>query len=254
MANSSSGGGGKSTPSERDQKLRAGLGQLRELLSGGVVLTANRIQEAMDEAVARGRMTRQDAEELVAGLVTQGRQQAVDVLADLEQLVGRTRAERNTAAGRAADLVAREVERARRAVVAVTPDAVTPDALKEPLLKPEEAVERAQAAEEQLEGAAADAVSDAREAVAEEPPAAKPRAAAKPKAKAASKPKGKATPKAPKKAAEPLPVADYDGLTVKQVQAKLVELNPAELEVVREHEQRTKARKGILDAIERRLS
>ena len=105
----------------RDEALRANLAALRDLLAGGVVLTAQRLQDAVDEAVARGRITRRDAEDLAGGLVTSGRQQTVDLLADIEQLLGRGRSDL-TSAGSATkatvkgsgDRVLREVDRARR--------------------------------------------------------------------------------------------------------------------------------------------
>ncbi|MET0686819.1 MAG: hypothetical protein ABW060_15980 [Solirubrobacteraceae bacterium] len=46
---------------------------LVELLAKGLLLTTDRIQAAMDDAVQRGRMTRDDAEELVQTLVESGR-------------------------------------------------------------------------------------------------------------------------------------------------------------------------------------
>jgi hypothetical protein len=54
-----------------------------------VVLTRARLQEALDEAVERGRITRGDAADLVAELLVRGRTQADDLLADLERLVSR---------------------------------------------------------------------------------------------------------------------------------------------------------------------
>ena len=56
---------------------------------GVVLLTRERIQAVLDDAVERGRMTRSDATELATTLVERGRRQTEDVLADLEQLVGR---------------------------------------------------------------------------------------------------------------------------------------------------------------------
>ena len=211
---------------DRDAALKASLAQLRELLQGGVVLTAHRIQEAMDEAVSRGRMTRQDAEELVSGLVSTGRQQAADVISDLEQLLGRSRSERNTAAGKAAELVAREVERAGRAV------GVLPSEPKEEPKAEDEPKEEPKAAEAPKESA--------------------PKPKPKPKAKT-PKPKAKPTPKAPKKEAEALPIEGYDGLNVKDVTAQLDRLSPPELRVIRSHEERTRDRKGVLAAIDKRL-
>jgi polyhydroxyalkanoate synthesis regulator phasin len=56
-----------------------------------VMLTRQRIEEALDEVVKRGRMTRDDASQLGQALFTVGRQQTDDVLKDLEELLGRGR-------------------------------------------------------------------------------------------------------------------------------------------------------------------
>jgi polyhydroxyalkanoate synthesis regulator phasin len=101
----------------RDEALRAHLAQLRELLAGGVMLTAQRVQETMDDAVRRGKMTRRDAEEVARGLVDTGRRQSLDLLADIEQLVGRSRSDLGTASSLVrggTDRVLREVDRVRR--------------------------------------------------------------------------------------------------------------------------------------------
>jgi vacuolar-type H+-ATPase subunit H len=108
-----------------------GLQQLthaRELLERAVVLTRDRIQEAMDDAVERGRMTRDDAEQLVQELIKRGRKQTEEVRSDIEQLLGRGAGatglgdarKRVTGAAKAAgrtpiaDRARREVDRARR--------------------------------------------------------------------------------------------------------------------------------------------
>jgi polyhydroxyalkanoate synthesis regulator phasin len=87
----------------------------RDALSSGVLtplnlvlLSRERLQEAVDDAVSRGRMTRGDATELVQGLLRQGYKQTNDVLADLEQLLGRARKHD------AVDRVVRGADRARR--------------------------------------------------------------------------------------------------------------------------------------------
>jgi polyhydroxyalkanoate synthesis regulator phasin len=54
-----------------------------------VMLTRERIEETMDDAVRRGLMTRDAAQDLIGGLVERGRRQTSDVLGDLEQLLGR---------------------------------------------------------------------------------------------------------------------------------------------------------------------
>ena len=72
-----------------------------------LTLTSDRLQETVDDAVRRGRMTRKDAEELLSTLVAAGRAQTEAMLADVEQLLGR---------GGAGDAVLRTVDRARRRV------------------------------------------------------------------------------------------------------------------------------------------
>lgn len=95
-----------------------------------VMLAAERIQESMDEAVERGRMTRGDANQLVSDLLRRGREQTDDVLGNLDQLLGRGLEQletfsrklevKATRARRGADSVDRlmkSADRARRAVI-----------------------------------------------------------------------------------------------------------------------------------------
>jgi hypothetical protein len=53
------------------------------------MLTRDRIEEVVSEAVDRGRITADDAQSLATQLVRRGRKQTDDVLSDLEQLLGR---------------------------------------------------------------------------------------------------------------------------------------------------------------------
>jgi polyhydroxyalkanoate synthesis regulator phasin len=69
-----------------------------------VVITRERLQEVLDDAVGRGRMTRDDAGDLLAELVRRGRRQTDELLHDIEGAL--------TAP---AERVIREVDRARRA-------------------------------------------------------------------------------------------------------------------------------------------
>jgi len=69
-----------------------------------VVLTRERVQEAVDDAVERGRMTRDDATALVAALFERGRSQTDDLITQLEGVVTGTPTR-----------IVREVDRARRA-------------------------------------------------------------------------------------------------------------------------------------------
>lgn len=111
------------------------VGAIREQLSDRVLeplnlvmLAADRIQEAMDEAVERGRVTRGDANDLVSELVRRGREQTDDVLSNLDELLGKgidqleslsRRLEERSAKARRADSVDKLVQhadKARRAV------------------------------------------------------------------------------------------------------------------------------------------
>ena len=58
-----------------------------------VMLSRERIEEALEEVVKRGRMTRDDATQLGQALFTVGRQQTDDLMKDLEQLLGRRRSQ-----------------------------------------------------------------------------------------------------------------------------------------------------------------
>jgi polyhydroxyalkanoate synthesis regulator phasin len=112
-----------------DELVVAALGVVRDNLTRGVVLTGERLQEAVDDSVRRGRMTRDDAEELAESLLAIGRKQSQELLRDLEALIngGRVREAAETARKRAgetatrarrtpvADRALREVDRARRA-------------------------------------------------------------------------------------------------------------------------------------------
>lgn len=126
-------GGRSTTPKpvdvpELDDASEASREQLAKLVDplGIVLLTRERIQTVLDDAVARGRMTRSDASDLAVTLVERGRRQTEDLLADIEQLLGRSREQidettddvkrktRSRVTG-PADRVLREVDRARRA-------------------------------------------------------------------------------------------------------------------------------------------
>ena len=58
-----------------------------------VLLTRDRIEEALAEAVDRGRMTSADAQSLASTLLDRGRKQTNDVLKDLEGVLSRGRSE-----------------------------------------------------------------------------------------------------------------------------------------------------------------
>ena len=88
---------------------------------GLVVLTRERIQEVLDDAAERGRVTRSDANELVIELVNRGRQQTEQLLSDVERVLGRGKQQIGAATMRARrseslDLLLRSADRARRTV------------------------------------------------------------------------------------------------------------------------------------------
>src|SRR4051812_46786252 len=100
------------------EDLSANLKVLHDRLISSVTLTTERLQDAVDDAVRRGRMTRKDAEDLLATLVAAGRAQTEALMADVEQLLGRgsTTVRVRATTQDAGDAVLRTVDRARRRV------------------------------------------------------------------------------------------------------------------------------------------
>jgi polyhydroxyalkanoate synthesis regulator phasin len=129
-AKSPSGGARSSSRSRsasRPDATHDGSGSLAEqLLSriiqplGLVVLTRDRIQEVLDDAAERGRVTRSDANELAAELVNRGRQQTEQLLADVERMFGKGRQQIGASVrarrSESLDLIMRSADKARRTV------------------------------------------------------------------------------------------------------------------------------------------
>jgi hypothetical protein len=105
-ARTSSGTASRARTSAASKQSEGLKDQLQRLLDPRevMVVTRSRLQEALDDAVQRGRMTRGDAAELLTDLVSRGRKQTDDLLSDLEGFVSAP-----------ATRVMREVDRARRA-------------------------------------------------------------------------------------------------------------------------------------------
>ena len=110
-------GGGRAASARSDKSVQA----FRDALDRSVTLSRDRIQEVVDDAVKRGRMTRGDANELVSNLVSRGRKQTEDLLKDLERLLEPARRRAAASAGRvgraardAADRPLAEADRLRR--------------------------------------------------------------------------------------------------------------------------------------------
>jgi polyhydroxyalkanoate synthesis regulator phasin len=83
----------KQKGTQADQKSRAeqSVQAFRDALEKSVTISRDRLQEVIDDAVRRGRMTRGDADEIVGRLVTRGRDQADDLLSQLERLLNQAR-------------------------------------------------------------------------------------------------------------------------------------------------------------------
>jgi polyhydroxyalkanoate synthesis regulator phasin len=67
----------------RDRFVRGVLAPLN-----AVLLTRRHIEEVLDDAVSRGRMTRSDAQEMAQTLLTRSARATDDFLADVERLLG----------------------------------------------------------------------------------------------------------------------------------------------------------------------
>jgi polyhydroxyalkanoate synthesis regulator phasin len=81
-----------------------------------VMLTRTHIQEALDDAASRGRMTRKDANDLVSELVRRGRGQGNDLVKEVETLLSKAGAVGKRARGsESVDRIVRGADRARRA-------------------------------------------------------------------------------------------------------------------------------------------
>ena len=106
------GSAGSVGSSRAEQSVQA----FREALEKSVTISRDRLQEVIDDAVRRGRMTRGDADEMVGRLVTRGRDQADDLLGQLERLLAQVREAPARARQQAG---ARTQEARKRAVKAV---------------------------------------------------------------------------------------------------------------------------------------
>ncbi|MBN9624017.1 MAG: hypothetical protein J0H06_13900 [Actinobacteria bacterium] len=94
-----SGAGKKSTATKakaassksKSATLDKSISQLRDSLEHSVTLSRDRIQEVVDDAVKRGRMTHGDAEKMIGELLKRGRKQTDALLSELEKLVRQAR-------------------------------------------------------------------------------------------------------------------------------------------------------------------
>ena len=107
-------------PAARKAPAKRGAGSnieaVRERLSDRIVITRDRLQELVDDAVKTNKMQRADANKFVKDLVSSSRKQTQDILADIEQLIGRAGKELEIAATDARKQATRRGEKALRQV------------------------------------------------------------------------------------------------------------------------------------------
>lgn len=124
----------------------------RDALERSITLPRERIQEVVDDAVERGRMTQRDANDLVSKLVTRGRKESKQLVKELESLLEQARKEldkRSREAQRRSTKARRRVEKettkARRQVKVAAGKAArgARDAADEPLARADAARRRA---------------------------------------------------------------------------------------------------------------
>jgi polyhydroxyalkanoate synthesis regulator phasin len=171
------------------QAFREALESSRGALESNLTLSRERIQEVLDDAVERGRLTRSDANEVVSKLVSRGRQATDELMRELERLLDQARREIETRAAPARRPATRAAGRVGRAAR---------DAADRPLAEADKLRRRT--------------------------------------------------------GAPGPPITGYEQLTASQVKSRLRDLNKADLRKVRTQEKRGKARKGILDEIEKQLA
>src|SRR5215203_1658675 len=79
------------TETEKSSRAEQSVQAFRDALEKSITISRERLQEIVDDAVRRGRMTRGDAEEIVNRVVVRGRDQADEILAQLERLLSQVR-------------------------------------------------------------------------------------------------------------------------------------------------------------------
>ena len=102
-----------SAPTKDSSRAEQSVQAFRDALEKTVTISRDRLQEVIDDAVRRGRMTRGDADEMISRLVTRGRDQADDLLGQLERLLTQARG----APGKARQQAGARAQKARKKAV-----------------------------------------------------------------------------------------------------------------------------------------
>ncbi len=202
---------GPEDAAQQETQAEQSVQAFRDALDKSVTVSRERLQEVVDEAVERGRMTRADAEELVGRFVTRGREQADDVLGQLDAMLGQLREAGTEVAAKPGRTANRAAGRARREL--------------------------------------GDAADRAREEVESRTENARKRTVA-----AVDQPLASADRMRRRARVPGLPISAYDQLSIRQIDARLPDLSRDELRKVRAYEQAHRARKGLLRALDRKLS
>ena len=90
-SSTASSGDAKKRSSRPTVGLDKSIAQFRDSLEHSVTLSRERIQEVVDDAVKRGRMTHGDAEKMIGELLKRGRKQTDALLSELEGLLRQAR-------------------------------------------------------------------------------------------------------------------------------------------------------------------
>lgn len=161
------------TNKKSDNGLDQSIDKFRASIEKSVTVSRERLQEVLDDAVGRGRMTRRDAESVISELIDKGRRHRDALLEELERL--------GKQVGKHSERVARQAR----------------EVTEKPLAKAERKLRSRRPA--------------------------------------------------------PFPIPDYDELNAVEVRKRLAGLSPEQLRAVREREERGKARKTVLAAIDANL-
>ena len=191
------------------------LRALRGALENSVTIQVSKLQEAADDLVARGALTRAEADKLVGNLVTNSKAYSQALLQVLDTVS--TEARKNVEAG-VATAVAPVVSTAGKIADTVRQAPAMVPGMKKQARKP----------------------------------ATKPPATA-PTSEQASSTTAKKTSKKTAKKSVAEPIARLGELTVSQIRPRLARLSAADLRRVRKTESTGKARKGVLSEIDRLL-
>jgi polyhydroxyalkanoate synthesis regulator phasin len=179
-------------------------------------------REVVDDAVKRGRMTRDDANEILSKLVTKGRKQTEDLIKEVEKAIEQARKEVESRATKARKEVETRAGKARK-----------------------QAEARANRARKQAETRATKARKSASKNVGR---------ARKAAIDVADEPLAQADRLRSRAGAPGFPITAYDDLAAPQIKSRIADLSKADARKVRTYEKKNKARKSILDAVEKRLA